>query len=109
MLVCVQVKHAPCLFPVCWLVTPMHALCSASVGVHLEHRMEPLKFSAHKCRGMMKLVFVMHTHKLACIFHRWKEALDAGKAPPVVLESCDEAALRVVSLDQLKQHALQKA
>ena len=37
---------------------------------------------------------------------RWKEALDAGKAPPVILESCAEQALDVVSLDQLKKYAL---
>lgn len=40
---------------------------------------------------------------------RWKEALDAGKAPPIILEACSEAALKTVSMDQLKQHALQKA
>jgi len=44
-----------------------------------------------------------------CAFCRWKEALDAGKAPPIVLESCSEEALKVVSMDQLKQHALQSA
>lgn len=40
---------------------------------------------------------------------RWKEALDAGKAPPIVLESCSEEALKVVSIEQLKQHVLQTA
>lgn len=37
---------------------------------------------------------------------RWKEALDAGVAPPVVLSATHEAALRFVSLEQLQQHAL---
>ncbi|MCU0837272.1 MAG: DUF2237 domain-containing protein [Rhodospirillales bacterium] len=37
---------------------------------------------------------------------RWKEALDAGKAPKVVLAATHEAALAVVSLDELKAHAL---
>lgn len=37
---------------------------------------------------------------------RWKEALDDGVAPPVVLEATHAAALRYVSLDLLKQHAL---
>lgn len=37
---------------------------------------------------------------------RWKEALDAGAAPPVVLECTHEAVLRYVSLDELKDHAL---
>ena len=47
--------------------------------------------------------------QIACAFCSWKEALDAGKAPPIVLESCSEEALKVVSMDQLKQHALQSA
>jgi len=37
---------------------------------------------------------------------RWKEALDAGKAPKVVLEATHEAMLQVVSLDELKQYAV---
>lgn len=36
---------------------------------------------------------------------RWREALEAGVAPPVVLEATHEAALRYVSLDDLKRHA----
>jgi len=37
---------------------------------------------------------------------RWREALDAGLAPPVVLSATHEEALAVVSLDDLKRHAL---
>ncbi|UCF66837.1 MAG: DUF2237 domain-containing protein [Acidobacteriota bacterium] len=37
---------------------------------------------------------------------RWKEALEAGLAPPVVLEATHAASLDVVSLDDLKQHAV---
>lgn len=37
---------------------------------------------------------------------RWKEALDAGVAPPVVLASTHASALEYVSLEDLKQHAL---
>lgn len=37
---------------------------------------------------------------------RWKEALDAGKAPPVVLEATHASSLEYVSLDELKLHAL---
>jgi uncharacterized protein (DUF2237 family) len=36
---------------------------------------------------------------------RWKEALDAGVAPRVVLAACHEKALEVVSLAQLQAHA----
>ena len=38
---------------------------------------------------------------------RWKEALDAGVAPPVYLDGCHEKALEFVSMDQLKAHALE--
>ena len=37
---------------------------------------------------------------------RWKEALDAGVAPPVVLAATHEEALAVVPLDALKRHAI---
>jgi uncharacterized protein (DUF2237 family) len=36
---------------------------------------------------------------------RWKEALAAGVAPPVVLESTHVNALDVVSVDDLREHA----
>lgn len=37
---------------------------------------------------------------------RWKEALDAGVAPPIVLSATHEEALSVVSIEQLQQYAL---
>lgn len=37
---------------------------------------------------------------------RWREALDAGAAPPVVLESTHISALEFVSLEDLKRHAV---
>jgi len=36
---------------------------------------------------------------------RWKDALEAGVAPPIVLEASHEKALEYVSLDVLKNHA----
>ena len=36
---------------------------------------------------------------------RWAEALEAGVAPPVVLEATNELALRVIDLDTLKEYA----
>jgi uncharacterized protein (DUF2237 family) len=36
---------------------------------------------------------------------RWKEALEAGVAPPVILDSTHAKALEVVTLAQLKAHA----
>jgi uncharacterized protein (DUF2237 family) len=37
---------------------------------------------------------------------RWKEAFDAGLAPPVVLESTHQRALHFVTLEQLQSHAV---
>ncbi len=37
---------------------------------------------------------------------RWKEALAAGVAPPVVLAATHEKALEFVSLEDLKRHAV---
>ena len=37
---------------------------------------------------------------------RWKEALDAGVAPRVVLGATHERTLEIVSLDDLKRHAI---
>jgi uncharacterized protein (DUF2237 family) len=36
---------------------------------------------------------------------RWREALAAGVAPPVVLEATHEETLAVVALDDLERHA----
>ena len=38
---------------------------------------------------------------------RWKEALDAGVAPPVVLESTHEETLAIMPLGVLKDHAVE--
>lgn len=37
---------------------------------------------------------------------RWKEAADAGKAPPVVLSGCHIRALDYVDMALLKAHAV---
>ena len=36
---------------------------------------------------------------------RWLEALEAGAAPPVVLEATHRLVLGILSLEQLRQHA----
>ncbi len=36
---------------------------------------------------------------------RWKEAMEAGYAPPVVLEATHTAALDIIPLASLKEHA----
>lgn len=38
--------------------------------------------------------------------NRWREALEAGVAPPVVLAATHRAALEVVTLDDLEEHAI---
>jgi uncharacterized protein (DUF2237 family) len=37
---------------------------------------------------------------------RWREALDAGAAPMVVLQATHAASLRIVKLADLKRHAV---
>jgi len=37
---------------------------------------------------------------------RWQQALDAGAAPRVVLSATNEAALEIVSIDDLKRYAI---
>ena len=37
---------------------------------------------------------------------RWKEALDSGVAPPVVLSATHQKALQVVALEVLQEHSL---
>jgi len=37
---------------------------------------------------------------------RWLEASEAGFAPPVILEACHEKCLEIVSLADLRYHAL---
>lgn len=44
-------------------------------------------------------------HWCLCV-SRWKEALEAGKAPPVILEATHEKALQTVSMEQLSAHAV---
>ena len=39
---------------------------------------------------------------------RWREALNAGMAPQVYLDATHEAALTVVSLEDLKAYAVEK-
>ncbi|HWN69029.1 MAG TPA: DUF2237 domain-containing protein [Haliangium sp.] len=37
---------------------------------------------------------------------RWKEALDAGVAPPVVLTATEQSALRYATLEELVRHSV---
>jgi uncharacterized protein (DUF2237 family) len=48
---------------------------------------------------------VKHGDKWCLCVTRWQEALEAGMAPPVVLEATHESALQVVKLADLEQFA----
>jgi len=37
---------------------------------------------------------------------RWKEAWEHGAAPPVVLEACEQTALKVIPIEVLQQSAI---
>jgi uncharacterized protein (DUF2237 family) len=37
---------------------------------------------------------------------RWREAFDAGVAPPVVLQATHEEALAIIALADLRRHAV---
>lgn len=37
---------------------------------------------------------------------RWQEAFEAGMAPKVKLEACEQSALEVIDLNDLKAHAI---
>ncbi|MEY3669684.1 MAG: hypothetical protein RL258_1079, partial [Pseudomonadota bacterium] len=39
---------------------------------------------------------------------RWREAAEAGVAPPVLMESTHERALEVIALADLEYHALKE-
>ena len=39
---------------------------------------------------------------------RWKQALEAGMAPKVILDACHESVLEIVSLEDLREHAIDK-
>ena len=88
----------------CWEDRGLHSVCavmtaeflawSAYVGNDLSTPRPEYRFAGLKAGDRWCL----------CVL-RWKEALKAGVAPPVVFEATHEAALRIVDLDTLKAHA----
>lgn len=83
-----------------------HLICVRVTGEFLE-------FS--KLRGN-DLITPMPQHRFAgleagdrwCLCAlRWREALEAGLAPPVILEATHENTLRFVTLAQLEKHRFQ--
>ncbi|MDX2303109.1 MAG: DUF2237 domain-containing protein [Microscillaceae bacterium] len=72
---------------------------------------EFLEFSLSKGNDLIKPLLIYNFPGLKpgdrwCLCAlRWREALEAGLAPPVILESTHEAALQYVSLEDLQAHA----
>jgi uncharacterized protein (DUF2237 family) len=44
--------------------------------------------------------------KWCLVAMRWKQALEAGMAPQVILEACHESVLEIVSLEELREYAV---
>lgn len=92
--------------------------CQTGPGDHGQHTVcaimteEFLDFSASMGNDLSTPVPQWHFPGLRpgdgwclCVL-RWKEALDAGVAPPVKLESTHISALEFVDLEDLKRHAM---
>ena len=82
----------------------LHIVCAIMTDEFLdfsERRGNPLKTPApqYQFPGL-----VDGNRWCVCVL-RWKEALDAGCAPPVVLEATHMGTLEHVSLEELKAHA----
>lgn len=80
---------------VCILATDEFLAYSASVGNDLSTPMPQYAFPG-----------VKDGDKWCLCVTRWQQALDDGMAPQVVLAATHESALQVVSLDDLKQYAV---
>ena len=80
---------------VCAVVTDAFLAYSASVGNDLSTPMPQYGFAGLR-DGDQWCVCAM----------RWKEAFDAGRACPVVLESTHVSALEYVDLEELRAHAV---
>ena len=95
--------------------------CNTSVddrGTHVICARVTADFLAYSLKRGNDLITPRPEHRFAglkpgdrwclCV-NRWLEALQAGVAPPVVLDSTHAKALALVSLDALRQHAWGKA
>jgi len=80
---------------VCILATDEFLAYSKSVGNDLSTPMPQYAFPGLKDGDKWCLVAM-----------RWKQALDDGMAPQVYLEATHESALTVVTLDDLRRHAV---
>jgi uncharacterized protein (DUF2237 family) len=91
---CETGPHDLGLHTVCAVMTEAFLAYSRSVGNDLSTPIPEAQFPGLK-----------PGHRWCLCAPRWKEALDAGMAPPVVLESTHEETLAIVPLGVLKDHA----
>jgi uncharacterized protein (DUF2237 family) len=82
---------------VCIVATDEFLAYSKSVGNDLSTPMPQYVFPGLKDGDKWCLVAM-----------RWKQALDDGMAPRVLLEATHESALQVIDLDDLKRYAVDK-
>ncbi|WP_085339387.1 DUF2237 family protein [Aquidulcibacter paucihalophilus] len=83
-------------------------------GTHVVCAVVTKAFLAHQLRVGNDLITPRPEYRFAglkpgdhwCVcLTRWKDALDAGCAPPIILEATHEEALVVVPLETLKSYA----
>lgn len=86
----------------------LHTVCVRVTDEFLEFSMSrgndlTTPFPAYDFPGLK------HGDRWCLCVERWVEALEAGVAPPVVLEACHISALEFVDLEHLKAHAIHPA
>lgn len=91
---------------------------ASDIGSHLVCARVTAVFLAFSLAQGNDLVTPRPTHRFAglkpgdrwCLCaNRWLEALNAGVAPPVILESTHSGALKFVTLEQLEKHQFHAA
>lgn len=80
---------------VCIIATDEFLEYSRSVGNDLSTPMPQFAFTG-----------LVAGDKWCLVAARWKQAFEAGRAPQIVLEATHESVLQIVSLDILKQFAV---
>lgn len=94
-----------------------HRLLALAVAVGVAKCMHVCSLQRLRCTcGLVVRTGRLQCLSKACAFDcillinllccRWKEAHDAGKAPPIVLSGCHVRALDYVDLDVLKKYAV---
>jgi len=83
----------------------MHVVCAEMTEAFLTHQLR-VGNDLVTPRPEYGFAGLQPGDKWCVCLSRWKQALDDGAAPPIVLAATHEEALAVVPLDTLKAHAL---